>query len=84
MRPCTWLEAGSEVEDEPINWVIAWMCNRCDDESVLEICDAHYKNTFIDVQGNTQKFNCPACQGDVSWVARRMDNLIEDARINNG
>jgi hypothetical protein len=76
---CSW-DGGQVCENA--NWVIAWMCDRCDDENILEICDKHYKSRFIDIQGNTQKFNCPACQGDVSWVGKRMDGLIEDTRIN--
>jgi hypothetical protein len=83
MPECKWLEAGSEVEDEPINWIIAWECDRCDDEAVLELCDMHYNSTFIDGEGKPLKFGCPQCQGSVSWVARKMNNFVEDSLINN-
>jgi hypothetical protein len=81
--PCKYLEAGSEVEDEPIKWIIAWVCDRCGEEATLELCDDHYGANFINPEGTPQKFNCPECQGNVSWVARRMDNLIEDELIND-
>jgi hypothetical protein len=77
---CSWDE-GQVCENA--NWIVAWMCDRCDDQNVLEVCDQHYQGIFITREDGTPlKFGCPQCQGSVSWVARRMDNLIEDGLIN--
>jgi hypothetical protein len=80
---CKWIEAGEEEINEPANWVVAWMCDRCDNEAVLEICDKHYTDSFIDGLGTPMKFGCPQCQGSVSWVARKMNSSIEDSLIND-
>lgn len=84
MPECKWLEAGHEIEEEPVNWVIAWMCDRCALEDIIDLCQEHYEATFIDSEGTPQKFGCPDCHGTVSYVARRLDNYIENEMINWG
>ena len=68
MTPCHW-DKGEPCKDcKPPEWVIAWMCERCGNENVFEICSEHYETYFTNAQSTA--FACGGCHGNVSYMAQ--------------
>lgn len=56
---------------QPVEWVVAYLCNRCEKNGTADLCDKHYNKVY-----NTPmapRLDCSACQGTISWVAERLD-----------
>jgi hypothetical protein len=63
----------------PAQWVIAFMCDRCDDEGTQDVCDKHYD---VFASEGRIRAGCSQCGGTVSWVADRIDGSMSTEGIN--
>lgn len=65
---CAWDNKYGDCK--PAEWIIAWMCSRCEEENIFELCDMHYKAHVTRDGASPYSFTCSSCQGEVSYVTQ--------------
>lgn len=60
-------------------WVIAFMCDHCEANNTMEVCDQHYHTVYMD---ETMRLSCGNCQGTLSWMSERIDHTAQTEVIN--
>jgi hypothetical protein len=79
---CHW-DKGEPCKDcKPAEWIVAWMCERCDQENIFEICVEHYTNYFAwETIGPPVGFACSECHGEVSYITQAIHSQGTTERL---
>jgi hypothetical protein len=56
---------------KPVEWVVAYLCNRCDANGTADLCERHYRRVYDNPAA--RRLGCSTCQGTISWVGERLD-----------
>jgi hypothetical protein len=60
-------------------WVVAMLCDHCEADGTMEVCDHHYHKVYI----NTEvRLACGNCQGTLSYISERIDHSAQAEVIN--
>jgi hypothetical protein len=60
-------------------WVIALLCDRCEGDATVELCDVHYNYVWVNTD---TRLACSDCQGTISYIAERIDHSVQSEVIN--
>ena len=60
-------------------WVVVFLCDRCEATGNSEVCDAHYHKIF---ENPEVRLACGDCQGTLSYAAERIDHGAASEVIN--
>jgi hypothetical protein len=71
---------GREVRCEEVQWVVAYICDKCEGEGTADLCRYHY-NIIYNAHDHP-RLGCDRCQGTISWVSENLDHDTTAEAIN--
>jgi hypothetical protein len=60
-------------------WVIAFLCDKCEADGTADVCDQHYHRVYTNPD---IRLACGDCHGTLSFVAERLDHGAAEEVIN--
>jgi hypothetical protein len=68
---CAWDKEEFTPRCGTVEWIIAYMCDRCNNQAVTEICDTHYR-TINQPNPPQPRISCGHCHGTISYSTRKL------------